>query len=299
MARNNGGVFGQLRGKIGDVVFSVSRGVQNSRRYQPVVNNPKSVKQEQQRSLFADSVAFVQKQCRYAIANVLKKKYTGTTAYAQLVGSSLSLLRMNEFPSAKSRETFEKSWISKSSLGYGISDIVDGLKTANGKTFFASRTTGQVYAGLSVPLDFFEGIDLESYEMKLRAIEVRRTQGGGDELVFIPTSGDWNTGVYVSKTNVNREELRVVDGVVQPACGLFNLKDDTHAQYAAEIVIEPTGQIWMSNSSTEVGTVPILDFVDAAGNAFGGNGLYYWLEDTLGNVWSARTKFTSTILPTT
>lgn len=190
MARNNGGVFGQLRGKIGDVVFSVSRGMQTSRRYQPVVNNPKSVKQEQQRSLFTDSVEFVQKQCRFAIANVLKKKYTGTTAYAQLVGSSLSLRRMNDLPSEKSRSTFEKSWITRSSLGRVIPKLVGGIKVVNGSAKFVADTTlTTVWVGLSLPLNFYEGRDLESVEGYLRAIMVAQTQSAGNQLYYIASAG--------------------------------------------------------------------------------------------------------------
>ena len=298
MARNNGGVFGQLRGKIGDVVFSVSRGMQTSRRYQPVVNNPKSVKQEQQRSLFADSVAFVQKQCRFAIANVLKKKYTDTTAYAQLVGSSLSLLRMNELPSEKSKETFEKSWITRSSLGKVIPQLVGGIKVVNGSAKFVADTTlTTVWVGLSLPLNFYEGRNLEDeVEGYLRAVMVAQTQAAGNNLYYIASAGG-DTFSTIRETGLPTSELHVVDGVVQARCGFYSTVGDTGAQYALQLVLGDGGIIWYPGSETANLGIRMLSFTNPDGTTYSGNGLYYWYEDSLGNVGQSYSQFTSTILP--
>lgn len=52
MAKNVG-FIGSIRGKVGNVVFAVSNGVQVSKAYQPVVANPKTEAQTQQRAKMA------------------------------------------------------------------------------------------------------------------------------------------------------------------------------------------------------------------------------------------------------
>ena len=163
MGKNNAGILGQFTGKIGNVVGAVSRGVQTTRVYQPIVNNPRTAKQIQQRAFMSQVSEFIKNRCKYELQPLLKKKYYSTTAYAKIVQAGLSLLGGSIMGDESRINKFRTINLVSSNLGYGIDwDLPLGYKSHSGSATddyelaTDESNPGEKYIGLQLPVDFYK-----------------------------------------------------------------------------------------------------------------------------------------------
>lgn len=237
MGKNNAGILGQFTGKIGNVVGAVSRGVQTTRVYQPIVNNPRTAKQIQQRVFMSQTSEFIKKRCKYELQPLLKKKYYSTTAYAKIVQACLSLLGGSVIGEASRIDRFRVTNLVTSNLGYGLEwDLPIGYKSMSGTSTddyglaTESDNPGEKYIGLQVPVDFYKSAIDEGMSPYVDIYFMFINREGE---IFLSNITE-NSKMSIMEDEVfdeNMDAYRVIDNVVIPTCGMQAAPEDTHAQY--------------------------------------------------------------------
>lgn len=236
MGKNNAGILGQFTGKIGNIVGAVSRGVQTTRVYQPIVNNPKTSKQVAQRQILTDAVKFTGKICRAQLTPILKKKYRATTAYAQFLATAMLIEGGSLYENQERIQKFKTSFLTKSSLGYGFGkcpiDVFFKAADNSGFGFYYGDGTTiltNAYIGLTLPLNFYAGMELPRIFMYMLWFSSTGI------LMFQPFGSD-PKGVEIEEfATFNEDTAAIIDGVVQANCGAFQNIGDTGAQYAVKV----------------------------------------------------------------
>lgn len=278
MGKNYAGILGQFTGKVGNVVGAVSRGVQTTRVYQPIVNNPKTEKQILQRKLLVDANAFIKNECKYGLQPLLKKKYYSTTAYAKIVQAGITLLGAAMFPSEKRMYAFEHANLVFSDLGYGFGEpLAKGYKIIGSDYTTGAPSTGQTnpgekYIGLSLPVDFYskqftEGTTPEIY------IHYMFVDDGGRLRLSVPSETPKLTVMQTEDFHTYIDSYRIIDNVVIAACGTKASIEETMSQYYVKYMdsdyIFDNPKVMFAVGSE---LMPIIEF----------------LSDSLGNVFTAR-----------
>lgn len=281
MGKNNAGILGQFTGKIGNVVGAVSRGVQTTRVYQPIVNNPKTAKQIQQREFLRQTSEFIKQKCKYELQPLLKKKYYSTTAYAKIVQAGLSLLGGSVMGDESRINHFRTINLVSSNLGYGIDwDLPTGYKSASGTaTNDYTLATGETnpgikYIGLQLPVDFYKSV-IDMGVTPYVYIYFMFVNYDGDIFLGVPTE---NPSMEVMVNEIFAEDIslfRIIDGVVIPTCRPQATSEDTHAQYYFRYT--DADAIFDQRDSS-------LKIVDGKNVALA----IQFLMDSLGNVFTSR-----------
>lgn len=281
MGKNNAGILGQFTGKIGNVVGAVSRGVQTTRVYQPIVNNPKTAKQIQQREFLRQTSEFIKQKCKYELQPLLKKKYYSTTAYAKIVQAGLSLLGGSVMGDESRINNFRTINLISSNLGYGIDwDLPLGYKSASGSnindyTLATGETNpGIKYIGLQLPVNFYKNaIDMGAAPY----INIYFMFINYDGEIFLSNITE-NPNMEVMVSDVFEENLslfRIIDGVVIPTCRPQATPEDTHAQYYVRFA--DSDAIFDQSDAS-------LKIVDGKNIALA----IQFMMDSLGNVFTSR-----------